>query len=438
MTKTEYLKRCVLALTPLEYPSWYVYMLGIALPAKHNWEELDLLSPYPQEDGMYFVDLEGEEQKKVLTKITDTKPGQAVFNIKEMIDVDHSWLPTISGNFQTKLGNLLLNAVALYPSVKAKLPYENGAIKVKDLEAKIAKLLESDDKATEHHISTSEQEACFDRLWFFTTISKLINIAATPKLVTRAPGTKELRKKLLAEHKDQLSDPAVVASIVAKLDEHDKEYLKDDPVVAMGLSKKENTARKKLHQMYGETNDFDAKLGSDPILGSMDEGLNTDPRDLSKYINDLRYASYSRGHSTQLAGYTYKILQRSLSGMDIVDTDCNTLKGYARLITKRNVNKLVGRYVKPKPTDKQWTLVESEDQAGSYMGQNLTMRSAMYCQSPNNTLCYRCLGETFKGSTSAMTNLAASMSAEFMTLFLKRMHTSGFTLTTIEKKDLIT
>jgi hypothetical protein len=37
-----------------------------------------------------------------------------------------------------------------------------------------------------------------------------------------------------------------------------------------------------------------------------------------------------------------------------------------------------------------------------------------------------------------MTNLAASMSAEFMTLFLKRMHTSGFSLTTLEKKDLIT
>ena len=279
---------------------------------------------------------------------------------------------------------------------------------------------------------------CMDRIWFFTQLANLINIASTAKLITRAPGTKELRKKLLAEHKGELSDPAVVAGIVAQLDKHDKEYLAGDPVVSKGLSKKENTARKKLHQMYGETNDFDSGIGSDPILGSMDEGLDTNPKDLAKYVNDLRYASYSRGHSTQLAGYTYKVLQRSISGLDVIDTDCGTQRGYSRVITERNVSKLLSRFIKLSPTDKAWTVVADADQAKSYLGKNIVTRSALYCKSPGNTLCYLCLGETFKGSSAAMTNLAASMSAEFMTLFLKRMHTSGFTLTTIEKKDLFT
>ena len=438
MTKTEYLKRCVVTLSPLEYPAWYMYMIGIPVPVSHPWQDLEPLTPYPQTDGMYFVDIDEATQAKSLVKITGTKPGEPVFHIQEPVEVDSSWLPTISGKFETKLGNLIVNAVALYPSLKGKMPYQDGPITVGKLEAYIGNRLEDDSAATENHISVSEQGDCIDRLWFFTSFAHLINIATTKKMISRAPGTKDLRKKLLAENKEKMSDPAVVASIVAQLDKHDKEFLADDPIFAKGLSKKENTARKKLHQMYGETNDFAASLGSDPITSSMDEGLDTSPKDLSKYMNDLRYASYSRGNSTQLSGYTYKVLQRSLSGVDIVDTDCGTQRGFERLVTKRTTAKLLGRFIKLTPKDKAWTLVETGQQAESYLGKAIYTRSAMYCKSPGNTLCYHCLGVTFKGSSAAMTNLAASMSSEFMTLFLKRMHTSGFSLTIIEKKDLIT
>ncbi len=170
----------------------------------------------------------------------------------------------------------------------------------------------------------------------------------------------------------------------------------------------------------------------------MDEGLSTSDKDLPKYINDLRYASYSRGSSTQLSGYTYKILQRSIAGITVVDEDCGTRQGFTRLITERNHSKLLSRYVKMSEQDKDWILVDSADQSKSYLGKRLVVRSPMRCLSPVPTLCYRCLGESFKGSASAMTNLAAAMSGEFMTLFLKRMHTSGFNLTTLEKKDLVT
>lgn len=438
MLKVDYLKRCVTAVSPLENHDWYVYMLGIPLPTTQDWQTLPPLTPYCQNDGMYYVDQDPQSQAPVLTKIVDAKPGQPVFHIQELIDVDNSWLPTIAGQFKTKLGNLLINTVALYPSIGATLPYQDGPIQIKTLESKFGKLMVDDDAPAEGYLTVSQINDCMDRLWFFAQLSNLINIAVTPKLISRAPGTKELRKKLLKENEDKLTDPAVVASIAKQLEEHDRSYLAGDPVAEKGLSKKGSTARRKLHQMYGETNDFDASLTSDPIKGSMDEGLDHNEKDLAKYINDLRYASYSRGHSTQLAGYTYKILQRSISGIDVVDTPCSTQKGYPRLITERNTQKSVGRYFKPNPTDKQWSLMESSEQAGKYLGKVLTFRSAMYCTSGGNTICYACLGESFKGSGSAMTTLASSISSEFMTLFLKRMHTSGFGLTKIEKKDLVT
>lgn len=439
MTKFEYLKLCVQNRHILETAKWYFHIIGIPLPQTQELAQMEPLTPYPQPDGMYVVMQDEASGNKVLTKLTDAQPNQPVFHIRELIDVDHTWLPTISGSFQTKLGNLLINAVALYPSVKGKIPYMNDPINsVKVIEAKVAKLLKSDDEATDSDISISEYEELFNRLWFFSEFASLFNVAATARMITAAPGTKELRQKLLEENKGKLSDPAVVANIAAQLDAHDKAYLKEDEVAQAGLSRKENTARKKLHQMYGETNDFTSKLGSDPITGSMDEGLDTDPKNLAKYINDLRYASYSRGDSTKLAGYTYKILQRSLSGLSIVDEDCGTQRGFTRLITNANLKKTFGRYVKVSPTDKQWTLIEDVQQAEKYLGKTLVFRSALYCKSEGSTRCYRCLGETFKGSAAAMTNLAASISSEFMTLFLKRMHTSGFGLTTIERKDLIT
>jgi hypothetical protein len=48
------------------------------------------------------------------------------------------------------------------------------------------------------------------------------------------------------------------------------------------------------------------------------------------------------------------------------------------------------------------------------------------------------MGESYKGSKNAMNNLAADFSGTLMGMFLKRMHTSGFSMTVIDNKDLVT
>ena len=439
MNKIDYLKQCVQEVTPLAHKAWYIYMLGIpTYQSGKGWQDLPHLTPYPQEDGMYIVQRSDNETDAQLTKLQGVKITEPIFGIQDLVEIDATWLPSVPGPITTKLGNLIINTVAIHASLGTKLPYLNEPISVKKLENQIASLLADEEDMDPTKISVSEYTDCMDRLWFFTRIATLVNYASTPKLITAAPGVKDLRKQLIQKYKDQLTDPAVVATVTDALVAHDKEYLKDDIVFNKSLSGKEMTARKKLYQIYGETNDFDAGIGSDPILGSMDEGLSTSDKDLPKYMNDLRYASYSRGSSTQLSGYTYKILQRSIAGITVVDEDCGTRQGFTRLITERNHSKLLSRYVKLSEQDKDWILVDSADQSKSYLGKRLVVRSPMRCLSPVPTLCYRCLGESFKGSASAMTNLAAAMSGEFMTLFLKRMHTSGFSLTTLEKKDLVT
>lgn len=437
MDKLEYLKQCVINLKPLEDKKWYISTLGIPLPSKSSdtskYDHLDLVC---KEDGLYIVIV--QEDVKTLEPLTGYTKGKPVFKIQELIEVDSSWLSSIEGKITTKLGNLLINAVSLHPIIGNKLKYINEPIpNASKLENILANLIKDDNdpniKPTD--ISVKDYIDAIDRLMFFTKIANIITIATTEKTITIAPGTKQLRDKLLKENQDKLHNPVVVADIADKLNKFDKEYLADDPVAKHLFGKKGNTVRKKLFLMYGETNDFDASLSSKPITNVMSEGVDTKEENFPSYINDLRYASYSRGHSTQMAGYSYKILQRSLSGIEIVNEDCGTKEGLSRLIDEKNVNKLIGRSVQE---NNKWVSISNKEEAGKYLGKYVVMRSAMYCKSPGNTICYHCLGESYKDNKTAMTNLAASLSSEFMTLFLKRMHTSGFSLTDIKQKDLIT
>lgn len=429
ITKEQYLKECVKSRTPLEDKRWYIGVLSILLPNSNPITEPYILTR--RTNGLFFK--RPDEQEEI--GISDFKPNEALYRPNDKITIDASWLPHVQNEVETTVGRLIVNAAAIYPAVGARIGYINKPIKIQQLENIISDLMKNEDdiKNPDKDISVSQYIDCMDRLWFFTKVSTMVSVAATPKTVLPPPGIDQLRDKLLKEYDGKLSDPVVVATIADTLSKHDQDFLRDDPAAPFILGKKGQTARKKLYQMYGETNDFGAGLGSDPIVSTMQQGVDTSETVLPKYINDLRFASYSRGHSTQLSGYSYKILQRSLSGLEIAQEPCSTQRGFSRLINQPD--KLVNRYVR---SNGKWVLVADSQQAGSYMGKMIEVRSPMYCTKEGNSICYACLGENYKGSKNAINNIAAGFSGELMTLFLKRMHTSGFSLTDIHMDDLVT
>lgn len=428
-TKEQYLKECVLALKPLEDKRWYLGVLAVLLPSDRVPTEPYLLFRRP--NGLFFF--RPSEGGMVEDTIVDAKPGETLYAPTDRIVIDGTWLPHVTGKVETTVGRLFVNAVAIYPALGNRIPYQNEQLKVKALETAIAALAVSDNEVTEPdvQITMSQYVDCMDRLWFFTKLASVVNVAATPRTMLPPPGIDELRAKLLKENEGKMSDPVVVATISDTLDKYGADYLRVDPAAKVILDRKGHTARRKLYHMYGETNDFEAGLGSDPITSTMQQGVDTSDAILPKYMNDLRFASYSRGHSTQLSGYSYKILQRSLSGIEIVQQPCNTQQGVH--ITVTHPDKLVNRYVRVGTT---WQLTASADDAGTYFGKSIVARSPMYCTTTGNAVCYACMGENFKGSKNAINNIAAGFSGELMTLFLKRMHTSGFSLTDIQPSDL--
>lgn len=440
-TKLEYLKKCVVALKPIENVTWYVSSLGIPIKVLTDVEiaKLDYLELFLKPDGLWFMDIEGEVRTP--SRIDDCTKDTPLFSATDKVKVDSSWLSSITEPMETTVGRLLVNTVGIHATLGNRIGYFNKPFTIGAVEAEVSVRIKSveDFKDPALHITVKEYVDCMDRIWFFSKISNLVTVAASPKIITAPPGIDALRTKLLKDNEGKLGDPVVIASITEQLNNYDKEYLKDDSAAKLILkdNKKGNTSRKKMYQMYGETNDFVHTSGSSPILTPMQSGVDTSEDILPKYVNDLRFASFSRGSSTALSGYSYKILQRSLSSLEVSDADCGVKIGLPRVVI--NKNKLVNRYVRlaAKPNDK-WELVDTPEHAGKYLGVAITVRSPMFCKSPNNTVCYRCLGENYKGVKNAVNNMAAGFSGELMTLFLKRMHTSGFSLTDIQTKDLIT
>lgn len=435
MDKLSYLKACFQALSPMEKKSWYVNVFAIPIGREvtdfSGYDHLDLVM---LPTGL--VTVLNTADGKTTEPIVDYKKNAPLFTMEDMISVDNSWIPTIKTPTEKRLGGLIINAVTLYPVVKDKLPYVDVPITEGKLESMFSNVMieKAESKNPEKDILISDYVDCMDRLWFFTGISNLITMASSYKTIAAPPGARQLADKLISENKDKLNDPVVVADIINKLTELHNKELEDDPVAKRMFDKKALTARKKMHLMYGETNDFVASLQSKPVLSTMDQGIDTSEEVFPKYMNDLRYASYSRGHSTQLSGYGYKILQRSLAGLEVTDTPCDTKKGLFRFISKPD--KLVGRYIMK---DGKWVLVENQSDAAPYLGKLVSVRSHAYCTTPNdNEVCYMCLGVMYKGQKNAMNNLGAEFSGELMNLFLKRMHTSGFSLTKIDEADLFT
>lgn len=432
-TKLEYLKKCITSGKVIGSKRWYISCFAIPLLKEESYDskEREQYSIIVKIDGLYYLDYTEEE---VLTpvKIVDYIPNQPLFSFQDKITVDSSWLPSIHSSQETKIGILIVNAVVIYPSLKTKVNYINNAIKVSDIESLLVNKVKNDDVATDKDIRVSEMTNCIDRLNFLSNLATIINIAATPKAITPPPGIKEKKKELLKKYEGQLNDPVKVVELESELSKIDNEYLADDPAAKNIFNKKSKTARKKLFLMFGETADFINTNEGKVVLNSLAEGISTSKEDFPKYMNDLRSGSFDRGASTALAGYSYKILQRSLSGIKILNTPCNTTKGIKRLITNSNYKKIINRYVK----EKGWKLVSDIEIAKGYIGQEVEIRSVMYCKAPDNTICYACMSENYKNTPTATTTLAANISSVLLNTFLKKMHSSGLDTGKIDMKDL--
>ena len=435
ITRDEYFKLCIQKRTPLKKIKWYISSFAIpVLVNKELTEEDEYLDLVTKPDGLYFVN----EDNKTLTKIKDYVIDKALFSTEDRIDVDSSFMSNITKPFNCKVGKMIINAVVVKPELESKLPFmymNDEKLSPRDMERELStRVTNPEDKQFKDSITVDNLIECMNNIHFFNSLGMVINVGASPKTITKATGMSEFVNKLLKEAGDDVHDPVKFVEIEDKIRAYDHQYLKGDLVAENLMSKKSGVGRQKMFGVYGNGLDFVNDRSNDTlVIRPIGDGLSPEPKELSKYFNDLRYASFSRGDNTALAGTIYKELQRSMASIVVLPEPCDSKHGIVKVMNKQEVAFSVGRYIKQ---DNKWVVISNIEEAKSLYMKTVEMRSPRTCTAGGNSLCYACMNSRYKFLVNGVSNMGADISATLLTLFLKLMHGVKVTTVKIDDNDL--
>jgi hypothetical protein len=381
--------------------------------------------PYPYRivslpNGYHFVSPEGQ-----LVRIEDAIPGAPLYRFNEVIHVPPHVVPTVSEAIESMYGVVLVNYVMVLWPLHGKIPFQNKEVFASRIEKLILARLVDDDiaaKSTEPNpfkqpISVSERVAQADATFYLTGFSQISTPSATEKTMTPAPGILALRAKLLAENKDNLGDPAVIAKISAQLQSYDREYLKGDRGndFLIDTGKSFGIIRAKRFNMIGGQKGL-ADGDFDIVQNSLHEGW-----DLNSFVamnNTSRSGSYDRGADTQLGGESVKWLLRASSNINILaGQDCGAKLGNPQVITDDKHN-TIGFHV----VTEQGAVELTEENYGNYLGKRVMIRSPMFCVAKHTDICGVCAGPRLSASPTGASNAISQLGNTFMRLKLKGMH----------------
>lgn len=422
MTKIEYLKLCIQHKKYSEL-SWLISILGYisAIPI----DKLKHLDLSYELNGYSYLD------NQTLVKITDATT-QPLFNIKDTITIDSTWLPNVKDPIETTIGKLIANIICVVEPFGANVPYINSKFTVSTIESMIMTKLHSNPEPGQDKkpdiIYVDDYIKLIDNTHYLNSISPIISVSGTPKIITKPTGIEEFTKALIEKYKGKLHDPIALADFEKELKDFDDNYLKDDPGYGIFISGKiKNIARKKLFLGIGAGLDFVEKTKLEPILSTLAEGWNLEPNEFKLMMNDIRYGSFSRGAETVKGGVTFKTLIRATNSFTISLEDCNTKLTLPRTFNSGDIKQLVDRTIVV--NDKLIT-IENIDQAKQYLDKQVNLRSPIYCKSPNDTLCHICCGKKISQHKDNLAILLSEISAIILKASLKIMH--GTVLSTAE------
>lgn len=320
---------------------------------------------------------------------------------------------------ETTVGRYLVNQLVLVKPFGNRLPYINEVWKISQIDQQVANLILAGE------IGRREYELYMDYGYFIGQSCELGVSGISKKALTTDPRVKELRAKLIAENKDNLSDPTVITTIESQLIAMDKAWMADDEgsdFYAVTAGKSYSEHRKKmfltmgLFQAFGkDTNDYAF------VPNSLAEGW--DRQHLPTIINEARRGSHSRAVGTASGGEETKFVIRVFQDIHITENDCFTTRGMPLILTEQNYQHIFNFYRYAYINGKKVKIDNSNYQ--QYLGKLIYLRTPQYCQAKKG-LCYACAGgyfEQLKNPNIGM--LALDITAKFTSIELKSMHVAG-------------
>ena len=307
-----------------------------------------------------------------------------------------------------------------YPTNFAKLPAYNEVMTPATMIDRMTNLL------AQKKITVEEFESFDNNFFFLNHITEISVPSLTERSLMTSPKVKEFKKKFIAEHKDEMTNPLIAKQLEDELSKLDKEWLgagtdHEDPSVLFfdGLGKKSyGLHRKKLFLTTGGIPAFDESSGKyDFIANSLDEGWTI--QDLPSRANETRKGSYERGMETAKGGAETKLVVRVFQDLTISVDDCGTKRTIPVDMGKQcKIKDFIGRTIRVGSSD----IILTEDNINKYDGKVVDMYSPMTCECKGD-LCFKCCGTKAKEFYGNIIGVqVVNITSKFMQTAMKSMH----------------
>lgn len=435
MTPHEYLHYAIQKKLHLD-TVWYRYVFTVTRET-----DASKAKKYPgklvQEPFGFFCVDDGSQLVKIQT---DRKSTEPLFDKREPIVINKSWIPTITEDkLETTIGRLIIN-LFIHEAFGTKIAYQNKKLSPSDIEKMIVKVVQSvppegvaRDPST---IYVDEYLKFCDAVALLETLSSIFSNSVSRAGVMPPPGRKEYKQELLKKYEGRLHDPVEMSKFEEELGKFDDTYLKNnDPSYGTFMKGKTAKSRSKLFMTQGgEANNFTGSMEVTPITNALEDGIALDDKGFVASANMIRFGSFARGAETVNGGVVAKGLNNAADNWVIVDGDCGSKLGITRVYSGDDVEKLVGRTA---IVDGKFFEIKTKEDAGKFDGRIVILRSPMYCKLESTRTCTVCATPEMSVYKRGVTIPLGEVSGGILSDSLKIMHDSSLTATTMDLKSVL-
>jgi hypothetical protein len=366
-----------------------------------------------------FINAEGKPET-----IDDYKPGEPIYGIKEKVVISKGDFTIADSDYDSFYSTLYLNLILLEYAFGNIFPYHNGKFSAKQLDTLIGAALKNGT------ITVAQYREYSKTLGFITCLSTVALPAASRKSIIPPADITKIRDKLLAEHKEQLDDPVVVAKIEKQLVDIYKDYIKGDISEGFFLDEKiYSVVLKKSYIMLGSEPKLEDPNKINLSVTSLKEGWQV--KDLPMIANSLRMGSYNRGAATALGGEAAKFSSRIYQNTKLIPGDCGSTVGIPVNVNKYNVDSFNGRamLVNGKP------VYLNKGDLAKHLGKTVYMRSPQTCNTPSGDFCEVCMGKEVTEVGLGLGPQASAVGSVFLSQSLAAMHGTSLSLEPIDLEN---
>lgn len=385
-----------------EGPSQYDLTFIEGMP--HYWESSDDDSP-----GEWIA-------------ITDAAKDEELFFPETVLSLPKDGYPGLDEDITTTVGRYVLNWIVIYFAFGTRMPYlrEGGPMSYAKVMYERCLENEDDNPEDEEAIRPSMVGRFVNGLSELAPMAKAISPTGTLRSFQVHPDAYKIRDALLLKHKDELDNPAVIATIEKALDDLDKEWLAGDQSVQFYASKKAVMRRRKLMLFYGIESSFHEGTDFTLIPTALVEVDKAGMENLVAKYNSIREGSFSRGAETAKGGEQVRIIQMIFQNHRIIPGDCGTKLTHAALITEVNAERYVGMNAmvdgKPMPITAEWIAKQH--------GKIVRLRRPILCQMGHVDCCSTCASSHKAEEPRAIAADISTAFSNIMGVAMAKMHGS--------------